>query len=141
MNAAGGDGLELTTPSQAESEAMGLRDWPSTVVTQGGRAAYDSAIEDGALRYVLEGTGTVCRDDGEARKIGPNTLVRVLGTEGGALRWALDEGVDELVLLTPEYKGPPLLPVAAASSKSSGKARLPPPLPPSAHGKKKARVS
>lgn len=106
-----GSGLELSQPTQAESEAMGLRDWPSTVVTQGGRSAYDADIEDGSRRYVLEGRATVRRDTGEALVVEPNTMVTVRGEVGGALRWELEEGVDELVLLTPEYKGPPLLPV------------------------------
>jgi len=107
-------GLALTQPTQAEAEAMGVRDWPPTIITQGGRGAFDADVEDGSLRYVLEGSGTVQRDTaGEPLAVSPNTLVRVVG-EGGALRWQLDEGVDELVLLTPEYKGPPLLPVAGA---------------------------
>ena len=40
----------------------------------------------------------------------PNTLVRV--SKPATLQWLADEG--ELVILTPEYKGPPLLPIAGA---------------------------
>ena len=51
-------------------------------------------------------------------KQAPNTLVRVDGDADSAddvvLEWGLGEGCAELVLLTPEYKGPPLLPVAGA---------------------------
>ena len=85
-------GLALTQPTQAEAEAMGVRDWPPTIITQGGRGAFDADVEDGSLRYVLEGSGTVQRDTaGEPLAVSPNTLVRVVG-EGGALRWQLDEG-------------------------------------------------
>ena len=63
---------------------------------------------DGALRYVLEGTGSVCADGDEPVAVAVNTLVRVDGAT--TLRWVPD---DELVLLTPEYKGPNLLPFAA----------------------------
>ncbi|EOD08576.1 putative endonuclease III [Emiliania huxleyi CCMP1516] len=86
-------GLALTQPTQAEAEAMGVRDWPPTIITQGGRGAFDADVEDGSLRYVLEGSGTVQRDTtGEPLAVSPNTLVRVVG-EGGALRWQLDEGM------------------------------------------------
>jgi len=84
-------GLALTQPTQAEAEAMGVRDWPPTIITQGGRGAFDADVEDGSLRYVLEGSGTVQRETtGEPLAVSPNTLVRVVG-EGGALRWQLDE--------------------------------------------------
>ena len=98
--------LVLTQPSQGESEAMGLRDWPPTVQ----REAFDDACQDGAQRYVLEGSGSVACA-GKSFAVSPNTLVRVVGD--GELRWSLNEGVDEIVLLTPEYRGPPLLPIAA----------------------------
>ena len=102
--------LELTQPSQAESEAMGLRDWPSTVVTGGG---LNDKCDGGARRYVLEGSGTVAvAPGGEPIDVVPNTLISVPGE--AELRWELADGVDEMVLLTPEYKGPPLVPIAAA---------------------------
>jgi len=101
--------LSLTQPSQAEAETMGLRDWPQTAQSE--RSAEDRCA-DGALRYVLEGSGTVQALPGETLPVSPNTLVRVSGDV--TLRWTVDEGVDELVLLSPEYRGPPLAPIAAA---------------------------
>ena len=56
---------------------------------------------------MLEGTGSVCADGDEPVAVAVNTLVRVDGAT--TLRWVPD--ADELVLLTPEYKGPNLLPV------------------------------
>ena len=97
-------GLELSQPSQAESESMGLRDWPSTVVA----SRYTDVCDDGALRYVLEGSGTASLDGSESLAVGVGSLVTVRG--GGEVVWCTDG--DEMVLLTPEYKGPPLLPIA-----------------------------
>ena len=93
--------LTLSQPSQSEAESLGIRDWPQTATS----SELVDECADGALRYVLEGTGSVCADGDEPVAVAVNTLVRVDG--GGTLRWVPD---DELVLLTPEYKGPNLLP-------------------------------
>ena len=99
------DLLELTQPTQAQNEEMGVRDWPSTVV----RGSLDDECDEGAMRYVLEGTGQInCAR--ESVQVQPNTLVRV--SKAATLQWLADEG--ELVILSPEYKGPPLLPIAGA---------------------------
>ena len=97
--------LTLSQPSQSEAESLGIRDWPQTATS----SELVDECADGALRYVLEGTGSVCADGDEPVAVAVNTLVRVDG--GGTLRWVPD--ADELVLLTPEYKGPNLLPFAA----------------------------
>ena len=96
-------GLELSQPSQAESEAMGLRDWPSTVV----QGSLTDPCKDGGMRYVLEGSGTASRGD-ESLAVSVGSLVTVRG--GGDVIWEADGS--EMVLLTPEYNGPPLLPIA-----------------------------
>ena len=96
-------GMELSQPSQAESEAMGLRDWPSTVV----QGSLTDQCNDGAQRYILEGSGQVSRD-GETIDVKVGNLLTVRGD--GDLLW--EASSDEMVLLTPEYKGPPLLPIA-----------------------------
>ena len=87
---------------------MGIRDWPSQVYSE----SWVDECDDNALRYVLEGSGTVSRlrdgtlDGGlESIAVAPNTLVTV--TEACSLSWVLDAGA-EMVVLTPEYKGPPL---------------------------------
>jgi hypothetical protein len=101
--AASASPLELTQPTQAECESMGVRDWPDTVV----REKLEEACSAGALRYVLEGTGTLSCGD-ESISVAPNSLVKVCADEGATLCWMPDS---ELVLLTPEYRGPPLLPI------------------------------
>ena len=101
--------LQTSSPSQAESEEMGLRDWPSTVVDAGG---LDERCDVGAMRYVLEGEGTVTDSaTGTTVKVKPNSLVRVLAEDGAELQWVPAPPCQELVLLTPEYRGPSLLPV------------------------------
>ena len=64
-------------------------------------------VAKGAIRYVLEGTGTVNLPDGESVPVGVGSLVKVTAEDGVALRWVPDDG--EMLLLTPEYQGPPLL--------------------------------
>lgn len=92
-----------------------MRDWPPMA----SRVAFDDNCEDGAMRYVLEGSGTVSCG-GDTIPIAVGMLVTV-GSDATAefapralLRWTPDDECDELVLLTPEYKGVPLLPVAGA---------------------------
>ena len=97
--------LTLSQPSQSEAESLGIRDWPQTATS----TELVDECADGALRYVLEGTGSVCADGDEPVAVAVNTLVRV--DSATTLRWVPDD--DELVLLTPEYKGPNLLPFAA----------------------------
>ena len=104
------DGVLLQTqPTQAECEAMGVRDWPSTIV----RAPYlQEECKAGALRYVLEGTGSVDYN-GKSIDVAPNSLIKVpIDEDGASLRWVPDEG--EMVLLTPEYQGPSLLATAGS---------------------------
>ena len=109
MAANGAPRIELTQPKQAESEEMGIRDWPSLSVCE----PLEQQCNDGALRYVLEGSGTVnCA--GESFAVTPNTLITVRSEEGATLRWTLDDGCAELIILTPEYQGPPLLPIIGA---------------------------
>ena len=109
MAANGAPRIELTQPKQAESEEMGIRDWPSLSVSE----PLEQQCNDGALRYVLEGSGTVdCA--GESFAVTPNTLITVRSEEGATLRWTLDDGCAELIILTPEYQGPPLLPIIGA---------------------------
>ena len=83
---------------------MGLREWPVSAANK----AFDDKCTDGGKRYVLEGSGVViCA--GEKYPVVPNTLVCVRGD--GTLRWEPNDAT-ELVLLSPEYRGPPVLPIA-----------------------------
>ena len=67
--------LTLSQPSQSEAESLGIRDWPQTATS----AELVDECADGALRYVLEGTGSVCADGDEPVAVAVNTLVRVDG--------------------------------------------------------------
>jgi len=121
---AGGDGpddaaiagdqpmMTLSEPTQQESESMGIRDWPASAR----KLPFEDECAGGALRYVLEGRGSVACGS-ERYSVGPNSLVSVSPSEQSVtLEWTSEDGGadGELVLLTPEYKGPPLLPFAAA---------------------------
>ena len=90
--------ITLTQPTQAECEQMGVRDWPDTVV----KVYKEEEVAKGAIRYVLEGTGTVNLPDGESVPVGVGSLVKVTAEDGVALRWVPDDG--EMLLLTPEYR-------------------------------------
>ena len=107
--------LMPSTPVQAELEAMGVRDWPQT----SSRGAFEDECQAGARRYVLEGAGTVrARVGGEPSAadeqvpVAVGTMLEV--TEECTLAWLPEPGCKELVILTPEYKGPPLAAVGAA---------------------------
>ena len=47
--------LSPTTPTQEELETQGVRDWPQT----SSRGPFEDTCNAGALRYVLQGSGTV----------------------------------------------------------------------------------
>ena len=96
-----------TSPTQIEAEDLGIRDWPSIART----AAFEEACTEGSLRYVLEGRGFVTSGVNNSVPVTPNSLLRVT-TDSSTLSWTLDEGCDELVVLTPEYQGPPIALVA-----------------------------
>ena len=104
--------LVLTSPSQREAEKMGIRDWPETVVSKGTaqQGVFDDDAAAGAKRYVLEGTGTVETESGESFDVAPNSLIEVM--EAGSLLWSVGEDCNEMILLTPEYRGPPIALVA-----------------------------
>ena len=140
LDGGGAGRLLLTEPTQVESENMGMRDWPQITIDK----PFDDNCEDGALRYVLEGSGTVsCGGDTLPVAVGTLVQGRIMASNsprpdahcaqphrlafspvlavGGdtssefapraVLRWTPDADCDELLLLTPEYKGLPLLPV------------------------------
>jgi hypothetical protein len=108
-------GLELSTPTQAQLEEMGCRDWPQTSK----RGPFEDECAAGALRYVLEGRGRVRARTGsepastdEEQEVEVGSLLEV--SETCTLSWLPEAGCEEMVILTPEYKGPPIAFVAAA---------------------------
>ena len=82
---------------QSEAESLGVRDWPQTATS----AELVDARAGGALRYVLEGTGSVCADGDEPVAGAVNTLVRVDG--GGTLRWVPDDEPELMRVLRLRY--------------------------------------
>ena len=107
--------LELSTPTQAKLEEMGCRDWPQTSK----RGPFEDECAAGALRYVLEGRGRVRARTGseptatdEEQEVEVGSLLEV--SEACTLTWLPEAGCEEIVILTPEYKGPPIAGVAAA---------------------------
>ena len=105
--------LELSLPSQLEAEKMGIRDWPETVVSKNTaqQGVLDDECDAGAMRYVLEGTGTVETEAGDRIEVAPNSLIEV--KDAGSLVWSVGDDCNEMILLTPEYRGPPIALVAA----------------------------
>ena len=106
--------LTPSSPSQEELEVQGVRDWPQT----SNRGPFEDVCEAGALRYVLQGSGTVRARMGDAPapedpevSVDIGTMLEV--SEPCTLVWMPDNKLG-FVLLTPEYKGPPLLAVGAA---------------------------
>ena len=106
--------LELSTPTQAKLEEMDCRDWPQTSK----RGPFEDECAAGALRYVLEGRGRVRARTGseptatdEEQEVEVGSLLEV--SEACTLTWLPEAGCEEIVILTPEYKGPNLLPFAA----------------------------
>lgn len=100
--------LLTSSPSQTDSEALGIRDWPS----QAHDVPWTDECDDGALRYVLEGVGTVTTGGGttaESIAVAPGMLLT--STFACTLSW-VPGGEGEMVILTPEYRGPPLALVA-----------------------------
>jgi hypothetical protein len=97
--------FRTSTPSQASCESLGVRDWP--------QSSFSSSLSDpckpGALRYVLSGEGAVGDEETE-ESFGVGTLVEV--EDGSVLRWTAGKG-EEVVLLTPEYRGLPVPAIAA----------------------------
>ena len=101
-------GLQVTKPSDKLMKETGMRDWlPTTIKNQ-----LIETLPDGALRYVESGSGQVS-DGSQTKRLTSNTLVTVVGNVGKVV-WTLDEGCDELVLLTPEYWTPDRVAARAA---------------------------
>jgi len=92
---------------------MGIREWPGMCVSRGTaqRGEYEEKCAAGALRYVLEGEGVVSTEDGDEVEVGPNSLIEVI--DESILVWTVAENFNEMIILTPEYKGPSLAIVAA----------------------------
>ena len=94
--------VTISTPSQAECKAMGVREWPQQIK----RGIWEEqTAETEVVRYVLEGKGfVVVADpiDGTTNKqvIQSGTLVSVTGP--AVLKW--QASTKDMVILTPSYE-------------------------------------
>ena len=95
--------VSVSSPSQAEAEAMGIRDWPQQA--KQGEWEEDVVPADGLVRYVLEGTGTLIMEEEMEDfvvALKPGTLIKVNGTQQLVrLRWKADS---TMILLTPGFE-------------------------------------
>ncbi|VEU33661.1 unnamed protein product [Pseudo-nitzschia multistriata] len=98
---------ELSVPSQAQCESLGIREWPQ----QSKSGSWTEAVAPGnsLVRYVLEGSGSleiVTDGETERQSVRPGTLVEIESSEssGVQLEWACDASCPEMVLLTPGFE-------------------------------------
>ena len=105
--------LAVSTPSQDEAVARGIREWPG--ILKKGAAFDEPRAPFGTTRYVYGGRGTLVAtpaDGGDAQTVAlaPNVLVEV--QDECSLSWTVDE---ELTLLTPDFEQKGLFVGVAAS--------------------------
>ena len=104
--------VKVSAPSQAESESLGIREWPQ----QSRKGSWnEQAVPDKSLvRYILDGSGSLTvmvADDGEEEEsdtiisVKPGTLIEVQpGTPQLLLEWECDSKSREIIVLTPGYE-------------------------------------
>lgn len=92
----------VTNPTPENAAEMGIRDWPQQLKT----GSWEETIKENetVVRYVLDGTGTLCiRNNGSEKKqnVGPGTLIEATGECG--LIWEVKNN-EEMIILTPTYE-------------------------------------
>eukprot|EP00977_Amphora_coffeiformis_P028128 scaffold34700_cov256-Amphora_coffeaeformis.AAC.4 len=105
--------ISRSTPSQAECESLGIREWPQQVKKRGPWTE-TAAVDTELVRYILQGEGSlvIVDDDGKPTRVQPGTLLRITGP--ATLQW--DVSSVDMILLTPGYEqGGLLLGVAGVS--------------------------
>ena len=101
--------VNTSTPSQAECEALGIREWPQQV--KKGSWSETAPPNTELIRYILEGQGTlvVTDDDGnddtssfakQQMTVQPGTLITVSGP--ARLTWQASTA--DMIILTPSYE-------------------------------------
>jgi len=94
--------LYVAKASMEDKEELGIREWMSNTFKPG----KEDKCKTDSYRYVLQGTGrAICPETNENFGVSPNTLVRT--KMDCTLKWQPDD--EEIVVLTPEYIGFPLL--------------------------------
>lgn len=92
----------ISNPSPDNAAEMGIREWPQQ--TRSG--SWQETVQQDAtvVRYILEGTGTLCiktLEREKQNKIGPGTLIEASGQCD--LIWDVKEN-QEMIVLTPGYE-------------------------------------
>ena len=98
--------VTTSTPSQAECEALGVREWPQQI--KKGAWTEEVAPDAELVRYVLEGQGTLVVTDDDTtdpkqqqqQSLQPGTMVTVTGP--ATLEW--QASTKDMILLTPSYE-------------------------------------
>lgn len=90
--------VSSSTPSQAECEAMGIREWPQQVKSK----RWTEQAQEGTelTRYILEGQGTLVVDSSTKETLVPGKLITVSGP--ALLEWQASSA--DMILLTPGYE-------------------------------------
>ena len=90
--------VSSSTPSQAECEAMGIREWPQQVKSK----SWTEQAQEGTelTRYILEGQGTLVVDRSTKETLAPGKLITVSGP--ATLEWQATSA--DMIVLTPGYE-------------------------------------
>lgn len=93
--------VTVTSPSQDEAEALGIRKWPQAK----SKGSFQESCRDGQslVRYVLDGQGSVQISYGEESKdlsVSPGSLLEVKGEAN--LNWSISSR--EMIILTPGFE-------------------------------------
>lgn len=101
------DLIRFTTPSQAEAEALGIREWPQQARSKG---SFEEVTQEGQtlIRYVLDGEANVIvvkknsqnKENKESFLMRPGCLLEVRGE--AILSWQIES--EEVILLTPGFE-------------------------------------
>jgi hypothetical protein len=96
--------VRVTTPSQAQAEEMGLREWPQQAKSKG---TWEESVKEGqtVVRYVLDGQASVkvncgTEESTEQVTMKAGSLLEVTGQ--ATLLWQVVS--DEIILLTPNFE-------------------------------------
>lgn len=109
----------VSVPSQAECEQLGIRDWPQQTKKGTWTEEVPSEYSEALLaRYILDGTGTVTITEQQGAEattsapissntvtFAPGTLVEIsTGTPLVELTWQCDMNCKEILFLTPSFE-------------------------------------
>lgn len=95
--------IQVSTPSQDEAVAMGIREWPQQVKKMGEWSDSSPANGSTLTRYILEGKGSVrVRSSSSEIPVRPGTLVRISNEDDDDITWTVT--TPDMIILTPGYE-------------------------------------